>query len=237
MYFFEYAMMILAAGILAVTLGSMTGNMVVQKLDETYIADLDEDANQQAPGSNAILSFRSSVLSYPVRMNFGRENNTERLPFSIWQSYMTEGGSAVRYEQFYDGKNQKQIWLHGIKNENISSDHGGEILYEPNRMSGIEFPCYIPQGTEYLVGDCFPIYRISGEYFSMMLGNVPQKCAYMTPPMAYVVLRAVGTSESDYIEVDFDDLTMICTYLGISSDIYRNIRYDTNCCFLQIGEN
>lgn len=226
-YFFEYSFLIIAAAIIAVSIGTVSSNLVVEYLDETYIAELEEYANQKDTTSDAVSSFRSSVLTYPVRMNFHKDSEIEKLPFCTWIASETHGQKSVRYEQFYDAGKQESIVVKGIENPDLSSGMGDEILYEANRISGLEFPCYVPQDSGYSVGDSIVIYRISDLYYSAMRVDSQQNCRYTKPIMAYVTLRVKDMIESENIEVNCDDLNMICTYLGISSDIYRNIRYDS----------
>ncbi len=222
-YFFEYSILIAAAAILAFGIGTASSNLVVGYLNDTYVAELEEHANQRESANG---SFRSSVLTYPVRMSFHKDGEVERLPFGTWKSYKDEEYPAVRYEQFYDADKQWQIIVKGIEDQSLQSGLGDEILYESNRIGGYEFPCSVPRDSGYSVGDSIVIYRISDLYYSAMQVDAQQNCHYAKPYMAYVILRVNDITDSGYIEVNYDDMNMICTYLGISSSVYRNIRYD-----------
>lgn len=226
-YFFEYAFLIAAAAILAVSIGTVSSNLVVEYLNDTYIAELENYANQKEPASDTVGSFRSSALTYPVRMSFHKDGEVDKLPFVTWKLNKDEDHPAVRYEQFYDADKQRQIIVRGVEDQDLHSGSGDEILYDSDRIGGYEFPCSVPQNSEYSVGDSIVIYRISDSYYSAMQVDAHQNCRYSKPYMAYVVLRVKKITDSENIEVNYDDLTVICTYLGISSSVYRNIRYDS----------
>jgi len=227
MYFIEYSFLILVSAVLAVSIGTVSANQVVRHLDETYIAELEEYANQKDTASDTALAFRSAALSYPVRMNFHKDSKTERLPFSVWISSEQQTEAAVRYEQFYDGSTLERIVVKGMDNPELYSGLGEEVLYHSNRMGGMEIPCYVPKDSGYSVGDSILLYRIPGEYYSTLYRYSDRPFRYGRPMMAYVSLRVKGVTEAENIEVNFDDLNMMCTYLGISSGVYRNIRYDS----------
>ena len=44
--------------------------------------------------------------------------------------------------------------------------------------------------------------------------------------MAFYTCEVAELADIDVIEMSFDDLTTVMTYLGICSDQFRNVRYD-----------
>lgn len=226
-YLCEYAIILVFLSAAAGFISNIASESVIQHLENTYVAEIEEYANQKETVSDTINRFQSSALSYPVKLCFRSDNETEALHFTEWKSVAPEQSVTVRYETFYEINSGRKIIVKGTDELETSTECGEEILYEANRISGPVFCCNVPRDSGYEIGDYIIVCRYAEEHLTMMAVDMQENCTYITPYMAYVTFQAEAFSDTDMIEVSFDDLTLITTYLGISSSIYRNIRYDS----------
>lgn len=139
---------------------------------------------------------------------------------------LSDTDNTTRYEVFWsDGESVPitgVVWLDvpGFVNE-PSWPHS--ICKDSHRIGGYSFDCYVPEGSEYDIGDMIVIWPQNEQTTSMML-QIGEKHTYVSAGYFDAYLRVVGNYTSDTysgVVMPKRELELLCAYAGVTGDVYR----------------
>ncbi len=142
---------------------------------------------------------------------------------------LSDTDNTTRYEVFWaDGECipiTGVVWLDvpGFVNE---SSWPHSICKDSHRMSGYSFDCYVPEDSEYDIGDVIVVFPQNEQESSMMM-IIGEEHIYTSTGIFEVYLRVIGKYSSDIysgVVMPKRELELLCEYAGVTGDIYR-IKY------------
>ncbi len=230
MLLYEYLMILAVCAVLGTGGAILASRMVIGQLNEHYLAQISENANLPDSADSSGM-FESLILQYPVRLRLGEEAS-EPMRFFAWRMKAPERARAFRSEIFYDLNSGQRLTVHGVDSmeTSLSDDDRLMALMSSTRSGGEGIvKCRAPAGGPWKVGDSILLCRRPGDSIVKKRMENDQSFRYATMEsyfMAFYTCEVVELADIDAIEMSFDDLTTVMTYLGICSDQFRNVRYD-----------
>lgn len=228
MFAVELATVLLIGGVLGAACGRIAAKTAIEWLNDDYIATMQADANTRESVATSVMSQRTTALHYPLTIRFGERAMLCPTADRFIPCRVTPPADriATRRACFYLDRTGEIVTLIGCGNMLSEGLMTEEILPELHRLAGFIFPCRAGADSGYSVGDFLRIRRSAPDTQVMVTIHGPGEVSYLSPQSGYVLLEVTELGEGSDLTLAMDDLELICSYLGVSSSVYRSVHYE-----------
>ncbi len=225
MFILEFTVILAAALMTGYLAGVPATDAAITAIESGVLSESLSDANVQKEAV-AVRDQRALTLQREIDISFSA--GYSGLEGYIRQANaITDSDHCLRYESYWDGS--RKITVTGTTKLDAAgfvnkASYEADIFKEGHRMTGYAFVCFVPENSEYKIGDSIMVTPHE------TAGTVSlREDGYENFRMTEVYLTVIGTYDSDKYEgivMPMAELELLHDYLSLSSETYRTHRYD-----------
>lgn len=232
MFVLEFTSIALCAACVGIIFGSLASEFTVDIIETSYLNDAIEQANNKDEIIHQdIREKRSLTLYKPLKLSLTTDYKGITDYVYPINSTCSNDKTGIRYETFWSANRELLlIGLTKLTEDQFqdSASYDRSICAELHRMGGYTFACYVPDGSEYKIGDVIQIQAHTIGEHSLLIRQ-GDEYHYEDIETADIALIVIGKYKSDQfseIVLPMKELELLCDYIGVSGNAFTTVRFD-----------